>query len=155
MANTRVLTVNVEDFVRTELERRYGEPFRKRRLPITDKGFHEFDAVAESGSIVASIKSSSGRTSGNKIPSGKIASAVAEMYYLSLVSTSHRLLVLTNPDFFEIMTRTLTDRVGHSIEIVHIPLPEALLALAAAAHKSASIEISELGNSSVVVRVEE
>jgi hypothetical protein len=124
-------------------------------LAITDEGYHEFDAVAESETIVASIKSSSGRTSGNKIPTGKISSAVAEMYYLSLVPTSHRLLVLTNQDFFEIMSRTMKGRIGHSIEIIHIPLPEALLALAAAAHQRASIEISSLANSSVIDRVQD
>ncbi len=81
--------------------------------------------------IVASIKSSSGRTSGNKNPSGKISASIADMYYLSLVPASKRLLILTNAEFFEIMIRTMNRRIGHSIEILYIPLPEDLLELAA------------------------
>ena len=148
MANTRVLTVDVENFVRSELKRTYGEPFTKQRLPLGGgKGLHEFDAVSNDRSIVASVKSSSGMTSGNKNPSGKISSAIAEMYFLSLVDSSTRLLVLTNPDFFAIMIKTMKDRMGHSIEIVYTALPDNLMKLASRTHTNASIEISTLGTS--------
>lgn len=144
MANTRVLTVNVENYVRSELELTYGEPFSKRKLRITENGFHEFDAVSKSELIVASIKSSSGRTSGNKNPSGKISSSIADMYYLSLVPASQRLLILTNAEFFEIMVRTMKGRIGHSINILHIPLPQDLLELVSGTQKNASLEITSI-----------
>jgi hypothetical protein len=143
MANTRVLTVDVENFVRYQLELEYGQPFTKKKLRLNGcEGSHEFDAVSSDQKIVASVKSSTGRTSGNKNPSGKIAAAVAEMYFLSLVDTTKRLLVLTNLEFFEILTNTMMSRLGHGIEIIYYEMPEALGILAGESHAGASLEIS-------------
>jgi hypothetical protein len=66
------------------------------------------------------------------------------MYFLSLVDAPTRLLVLTNADFFEIMIKTMKNRIGHSIEIVHAVLPDDLMQLASTAHKNASNEIFTL-----------
>lgn len=64
MANTRYLTTEVENYVRSHLARKYRMQFSKMVLPLTVGGRHEFDAVAADLSIVASIKATSGLTSG-------------------------------------------------------------------------------------------
>jgi hypothetical protein len=40
---------------------------------------------------------------------GKIRGAIAELYWLSLADASTKLLVLTNPEFFEILTRGMAN----------------------------------------------
>jgi hypothetical protein len=80
MANTRLLTVQVEEFVRMTLEQQEGQSFSKRVLPLASGGSHEFDAVSADGMIVASIKSAGGRTSSGKFPGGKVNAATAELY---------------------------------------------------------------------------
>ncbi len=80
MANTRYLTTKVEDHVRKVLGERFGTPFRKRVLDPTTGGRHDFDAVSDDGTIVASIKATSGKTAGGKISNGKYNNAITEIY---------------------------------------------------------------------------
>src|SRR4051794_25144215 len=123
MANTRFLTTQVEEHVRSVLGERYGLDFTKERLPLTPGGTHEFDAVSSDRKIVASIKTSSGLTSGGRIPSGKINSATSEVYFLTLVDAPRRLLVLTTPSFHEIFTRVMVGKIAPGIEVVLEVLP--------------------------------
>ncbi len=67
MANTRYLTIQIEDYVRGVLENRFDQPFTKERLTLEPGGHHEFDAVSRDRSIIASIKSASGRTASGKV----------------------------------------------------------------------------------------
>ena len=85
MADTTFLKNEVEEYVRAQLKLEYATTFTSRMLQLVPGGMHEFDAVSADGRIVAGIKASSGLTSTGKNPSGKINSAVAELYYLSLV----------------------------------------------------------------------
>lgn len=78
MANTLYLKRVVEDVVRQHLAQQFGVPFESRELTLVTGGTHEFDAVSEDGRVVASIKSTSGKTSGGKLPSGEIRAAQAE-----------------------------------------------------------------------------
>ena len=137
----------IEEYVRAALAARFGQAFTKIRLTLPTGGLHEFDAVSADRSIVASIKSSTGLTSGGKNPSGKIHSSVAEMYFLSMITASRRLLILTDADFHRILTKTMNAKIGHDIELLLIPLPETLQKVASAAHRLASEEISALARS--------
>lgn len=76
MADTRYLTTVVEDYVRGRLEQFYGVKFTKQFLQLSTGASHEFDAVAADGSIVASIKATSGLTAGGRIPVGKLHNAI-------------------------------------------------------------------------------
>lgn len=142
MANTSYLTTVVEEAVRAALAERHGVAFAKRRMPLLPGGLHEFDAVAENGSIIASIKAASGRTAGGKVPSGKIKDSIAELYYLSLVQAPRRLLVFTSAEFHEILTRTLRDKIAPGIEVVHIPLPPDVEAEMVRVQQVASVEVT-------------
>jgi len=142
MADTTVLTREVENFVRSRLAERHGQTFGKRFLPLRPGGKHEFDAVSEDGSIVASIKAHSGRTSGGNIPSGKILACVAELYYLSLADAPTRLLVLTNPQFLEIFKRKMRGTLVDGVGIKHVPLSAELQSKVDLVVKKASREMS-------------
>lgn len=141
MANTRYLTTVVEEHVRAALAEHYGVPFGKRMLSLASGGQHEFDAVAEDGSLVASIKSASGRTAGGKNPSGKIKDCIAELYFLSLLSAPRRALLLTSPAFYELFLGAMRGKIAPGIEVVHLPLPSAVQAEVDEVQRRASAEV--------------
>lgn len=126
MANTKFYKTDVEPHVRGILERDYGQRFHSRHLDLTTGGKHEFDAVSEDGTIVASIKSLSGKTSGGKRPAAKYYACLAELYYLSLVDAPTRLLVLTTPAWHEMFMRHIHKRLAPGLEVILIELPSAM-----------------------------
>jgi len=142
VADTTYLTKTVEEFIRAHLADSCGQPFRKRFLDLRPGGKHEFDAVSEDGTIVASIKAHSGLTSGGKAPSGKILACLAELYYLTLVDAPTRLLVLTNPLFFEIFKRKTVGAVADGLTIELVPLPTEMQAKVDSVVREASREMS-------------
>lgn len=124
MANTRYLTTEVENYVRQSLEERFGVAFHKRVLNLTTGGRHEFDAVSPDGQIVASIKATSGKTAGGKIPSGKFNNAISELYYLTLLDAPVRMLVLTYPPFREMLVAKVKGALVPGITLECVPLPD-------------------------------
>ena len=144
MANTRLLTTEVEDYVRAALQKKHGLKFSKQRLHLLTGGVHEFDAVSSDHSIVTSIKSASGFTSGGNLPSGKINSAIAELYFLTLVEAPIRKLILTTEEFHQILSRHLTGKIVNGIELIHIPLPPELQARVTEVQRIAGQEVSPI-----------
>ena len=147
MANTQVLTNQVESYVRSKLKVKYGQPFTKRELPVGQKqdgspATHEFDAVSADGRTVVGIKSSSGKTSGGRFPSGKVAAAYQEPYFLSLAQAERRILVLTNPEFHKIFSRHSDGKVAPGLKLKLIPLSPELGEQAQAVQRAASQEMS-------------
>jgi hypothetical protein len=124
VANTSYLRYTVEPWVRAHLASRYGQDFAARVLRLTPGGAHEFDAVSVDGQIVASIKANSGLTSGGNYPTGKVATCLNEVYFLTLVDASQRLLVLTNPKFHAIFTRATAGQIAEGVKIELVALPD-------------------------------
>lgn len=123
MANTRYLTVEVENYVRDELAKRFGVSFSKRFLTLTTGGKHEFDAVSDDRRVVASIKATSAKTAGGNLPQGKFNNALSEIYYLSLVEAPQRMLVLTFPPFRELLVKKIDGALVDGVTIECVPLP--------------------------------
>jgi hypothetical protein len=148
MTDTRILKRQVEDHVRKVLKEEISQTFVSRKLVIGRRpdgtlATHEFDAVSADGTIVAGIKSSSGKTSGGKHPSGKVAAAYQELYFLSLVGAAkRRILVLTDPEFHKIFEKHSGGRLGHGIELKLITLPPELSAEVQLVHKATSQEMT-------------
>ena len=117
MANTNYYKTHVEPFVLAELQRIHRVAFASQVLTLTTGGTHEFDAVAADGSIVASIKSLSGKTAGGKRPAAKYATCLAELYVLSLVAAPKRILVLTTPDWHTMFVRYIEGRLVPGVDI--------------------------------------
>src|SRR5579859_5749518 len=142
MADTNVLKTRVEPYVRSWLEARYGQQFHSEFLPLAGcAGRHEFDAISADGKIVGAIKCSSGKTSGKKNPSGKLASLFQELYFLASVDAEKRLVVLTNREFFEIVQVRTNGKLSRNIEILDCPLTAELENIAAAVCREASDEM--------------
>lgn len=142
MVNTRVLTVEVERHVREVLAARYDQPFAKRVLRLPSGGSHEFDAVSVDGMIVASVKSAGGRTASGKHPGGKVNGAIAELYFLSLITAPTRALVLTTPEFHKIFTTTMAGKIADGIDVELVPLPPQLQAQVNRVQQLASLEVT-------------
>lgn len=111
-------------------------------LTLTTGGSHEFDAVVEDESIVASIKSLSGKTAGGNRPAAKYSSCLAELYFLSLVQAPKRLLVLTTPDFHAMFMRYIEGRLVPGVGIELLRLPDELQAEVDRVSALASGEVS-------------
>lgn len=147
MADTRLLKSHVEPFVREWLSNRFGVSFNKKVLPLkragAGHGKHEFDAVSDDGKIVAGIKSSSGKTTGGKGPSGKKHSAYEELYFLSLIEADKKLLVLTDPEFFKLFSSDAEGKIAPGIELLFCPLSSDLQGLVRELRRKASSEIDQ------------
>ena len=106
-------------------------------------GQHQFGAVSEDGNIVASVKSLSGRTTGENLPTAKINSSYAEIYYLSLVQAEKRLLVLTDLEFYRLFCKQSKGMVIRGVDILHCPLPPELERVKNEVRIAASAEIDD------------
>src|SRR5215471_1085574 len=139
MANTNLIKSKIHPYVRDWLKKKYGVSFGRNKLPLMGcEGFHYFDAVSSNGKIAAEIKTASGRTSGGKHPSGKRASAFEQLYFLLLAKAKLKLLVVTDPEFFEIMKDRTAGCLPDTIELVYCRLPAHLAALVHAVTEEAS-----------------
>ena len=123
MANTSYLRYTVEPWVREQLSAQYGQPFSSRKLQLSTGGWHEFDAVSGDALVVGSIKAHSGLTSGGNHPVGKVAMCLNEVYYLTLIESANRVLILTDPDFYRIFSKATIGKIATGIEIRLIVLP--------------------------------
>jgi hypothetical protein len=123
VANTSYLRYTVEPWVRDRLSEQYSQRFAPRVLRLAPGGAHEFDAVSDDSRIVASIKANSGLTSGGNYPTGKVATCLNEVYFLTLVDADVRMLVLTNPAFHAIFTQATAGQIAPGIRVELLPLP--------------------------------
>lgn len=144
MANTSYYKTHVEPYVRGELQRLHARTFSSQVLRLSPGGTHEFDAVAEDGSVIASIKSLSGNTSGGKRPAGKYAACLAELYFLTLVKAPRRMLVLTTPSLHTMFARYMQGRLHPGLEIELIVVPPEIQAEIDRIKDIASGEVSPL-----------
>ncbi len=141
MANTAILRTKVEPVVRAGLAREFTQPFSSQVLGLRGGATREFDAVSADGTVVVSIKTSSGLTSGGHIPAGKINGCIADLYYLSLLDAPVRRLVLTNPEFYEIFVKRMVGALPDGVEVRLIRLPPELQAEVDRVIREASDEI--------------
>ncbi len=144
MANTSYLRYAVEPWVREQLSERFAQPFASTVLALSTGGRREFDAVSSDASVVASIKTHSGLTSGGRHPSGKVTSALLEIYFLTLVPSEMKLLVLTNPSFYDLFTRCTAGQIAPGVLIEHIPLPREMQATVDGVTNAASSEMTRI-----------
>lgn len=142
MANTHLIKTLVEPYVRQQLELNFGQPFSVEFLPLPGGGRHEFDAVSADRSVVAAIKSNSGLTSGGNRPGAKILSCYAELYYLLQMDAPHRMLVMTNPEFFDIFSRDSAGRLHPDLELKLVRLPVEMQARIDGVTQAASQEMA-------------
>lgn len=142
MADTSYLKNAVEPYVREDLQKGYGVPFRPQVLRLRSGGTHEFDAVSQDLRIVCSIKTAGGKTSSGKNPSGKVKDCEAELYYLTLMDSPIRLLALTSAAFYELLIRRLDGRLYPGLLLKLVPLPPDMQGRVEEVQRKASAEVS-------------
>jgi len=142
MADTTYLKRVVEPFIRKQLVNMYGVSFESKVLTLVTGGTHEFDAVSADLKIVGTVKTAGGKTSTGRNPSGKIKDSLAELYFLTLVQASERILILTSPDFYEIMKKVLNGRLAPGLTLKLIELSPEILEEVGKIRAKASAEVS-------------
>ncbi len=145
MVNTTIFKTDVEPFVRRWLALRYDIGFDADQVELVGaeppRRSHGFDAVSTDRRVIAGINGSSGKTSGGKNPSGKIHKAYQELYFLTLARADRRLLVLTDPDFYQILKRETQGRLATGVELLYCELPPDLTLKVRAVQRDASAEV--------------
>lgn len=148
MAKTTELRTKIEPFIRKGLGEIYpGHTFTEKTLPLRRKkdgtyAVHNFDAVSEDNSIVASIKCHSWLTSGGKRPAGKIGEIYESLYFLGLVKANTKLLILTDREAYDGFLKVSDGKIAKDIEIRLCLLPPQLQLLVTNVHREASQEMS-------------
>ncbi|MEI6825896.1 MAG: hypothetical protein WCK54_09905 [Desulfuromonadales bacterium] len=143
MADTRV-QLEVEDWVRREwMEICYSESFYRERLPLVSGGYFDFDAVNADKTIAATISTRGAKTASGKHAVGKLLKIRSDMYFLLLANVQRRIVVLTEPDMYELCQKeSAGGRVHSSIEFVHAEIPDDLASRLKTARTKASEEVS-------------
>ena len=142
MADTRVQT-EVEDWVRENwMLNQYGQRFHRERVKLSSGGNFDFDAVSDDRKIVASISTSSGRTSSGKLGVGKLHKLRSDMLFLHMAEGEKRVLCLTERDMFSVCQKEFQNgRVPKTIEIIYAEIPAELDQRLKAAREIASQEV--------------
>ena len=143
MADTTYLKKVVEPYVRDQLNKEFNVPFESKVLNLTTGGKHEFDAVSDDKNIVAAIKSAGGMTITNKKPSGKIKDSLSELYFLTLVQASKKMLILTSEEFHGILSNFLKGRLALGLELKLMQLPMEIQHQVEKIRQKASSEVSK------------
>lgn len=105
----------IEGLARKKLEKIYGTELPKRRLVVgyNSKGFpiiHEFDLVSDNREIIGEITSTK----------QDIRKVLADSVYLEKTEGKKKLLVLTNPEFYELFRSKCGGILSKDIEIILI-----------------------------------
>lgn len=142
MADTRIQN-EVEDWIRrTWMPEHYGQKFRKERLLLSSGGHFDFDAVSEDDRFIASISTSSGKTSGGKYPVGKMNKLRADILFLIMATAERRVIVLTEPDMHAICMKEMEGgRVPKNVEFALVELPPDLASRLQGAREKSSQEV--------------
>jgi hypothetical protein len=74
MTDSTVATKDVENWIRSEfLQKKYQQPFSKRKLGVQSGAEIEFDAVSEDGTIICIISTSPVKTAEGQFDTGVLA----------------------------------------------------------------------------------
>ena len=153
MAKTTEFKTHIEPFVQKKLGKWFsGHVFEEKALQVGKRkdgtnAYHKFDAVSEDGTIIASIKSHSWKTSGDKRPAGKIGAIYQSLYFLSLVKADTKLLILTDEETYKGFLKDSDGKVTKDIRIKFCRLSPQLEKLAVNLHKRARQEIDGVKHS--------
>lgn len=131
MADTTKIKTVIDPYVRSWLSEQFnGHVFEERPVQLTSGASYSFDAVAEDGSIVASILSNRAETRTGRENTGGVRKALTELGYLKAVPGKiERMMVFTDAGFCQLIRRRAS-RIGiESIKMIICILPPRLEAL--------------------------
>ena len=143
MANTNALK-QIESYVRHWCLSEYGIEFEdyEKEVRLITGGVHKFDIVSKDGSIVAGVKTSALRDN-KKVSAGVIKSTFTELYFLSIIKATTRLMILTDKGYCDYFRKISNGKVADGIEIIHCPLPQEIAKDIATVHRNCRREIGK------------
>jgi len=144
MADTSVQH-EIEEWIRKQwMPSRFHQSFSQKNLPLSSRGFFEFDAVSDDEMIVANISTSSATTAREKLGIGKIQKIRADTFFLLLLPDKKRkLLIFTETDMVDFWKKEKEKgRLPQNIEICLANLPLDLRVKLQSSKKIASDEVS-------------
>ncbi len=125
MSDTSALK-EIKKYVVGELTKDLRVPLYTKKVKIGDEGRQkQFSCVSAGEDIIATVLNHGGRTSGGNMPTAKIRSTYADCYFLSLTGAKRKIIVLTNPEFFQIFKED-SEGMLRDIELLYFKLPEEL-----------------------------
>lgn len=124
-----------------------GRRFGKREIQVGLKkdgrpALHEFDAVAEDGTVVVSIKCGGGRTAGGRAPTGQTRDAYKEVYFLSRTRAERRILVFGDEELYRVFEKESDGKRPDGVELLHVRLPAAMWTRLLTIRKKAVAEVT-------------
>ncbi|HMH64959.1 MAG TPA: hypothetical protein VK515_05205 [Rhizomicrobium sp.] len=144
MADTRV-QLEVEDWVRENwMQERFSSEFHRTRVKLSSGGVFDFDAVSTDRKIIASISTSSAKTSSGKYAVGKMMKLRSDMLFLLMVEKpAQKFLVLTEKSMYDACEKEKAGgRAPDGIEFILAEIPIELEAKLIKARAAASKEVS-------------
>jgi hypothetical protein len=123
------------------LPKKFGQPFRQKKLTLQSRTQHEFDAVSDDNEIVAAICLSAGTNATGKIAPDALRNVRSDaLWFLMLESTPvHRLMIFTDSTMIDLIKQEKKrDRFPRALEILKVKLPHDLAEELEESQKSAS-----------------
>lgn len=77
-------------------------------------GFHKFDIVSKDGTMIAGVKTSALRDN-RRVSPGVIKSTFTELYFLSLMNVTKKLMILTDKGYCNYFRKISKGKVAASI----------------------------------------
>ncbi|MCW5937607.1 MAG: hypothetical protein KIT11_09915 [Fimbriimonadaceae bacterium] len=145
MADTTAQSA-VANWVRdTFLPAKLDLKFVHRRVRLRSGGTYHFSFVSEDGKVVGSVITSRARTASGKLGNEKMNKYRADLYFLLIAEAEQRLMVLTDPEMYELLCaeKALRGRIPQEIELLFAPLPKHLANRLAKSQKQAADEVFE------------
>ena len=145
MADTRT-QLEVEEWVRNVwLPNNYKQQFSAKSLHLSSGGVFDFDAVSEDQRIVVNISTSNALMSSGKLGVGKLQKMRADILFLLLVDSDHRIMALTENDMYYLCKKEKENgRVPINIDFIKVDIPEDLVKKLQIAKNIASKEVEPL-----------
>jgi len=143
MADTRVQT-EVENWICSNwMPKQFIQEFSRKSMILASGGRYSFDAVSDDNRVVAVISTSGAKTSSGKSGVGKMLKIRSDMYFLILVDAESRVVILTEPDMFELCQKEKQNgRVPETIQFLHAKIPDNLEARLKESRRRAANEVS-------------
>lgn len=119
------IQVKVEEWVRDQwMPMQFGAHFARQPVSLVTGGEINIDAVGQGGKFLATISTSSYKTSSGKQGSGKLHKFRSDVLFLHLADAQKKVMLFTEADMFEKCQKEYREgRVPKDIAIMYVELP--------------------------------
>lgn len=125
MADTSRIKSEIEPWIREWLSKHLqNRPLAERSVALPSGGSYKFDAVSQSGRIVAAILCNRAKTRTGNENTGGVRKALAEIEHLKQVPGAvNKIMVFTDPQFYNLIQRKARRFGTEGIDMLVCKLP--------------------------------